>query len=91
MILGYVGYLEAASKASLWSGLAFGSLLVLSALGMFAGHKVGSYVALGATVLLTAVFAYRYAITRKGLPAILAVLGAGMLLFLLTRFAGRKK
>jgi uncharacterized membrane protein (UPF0136 family) len=83
--LGYVGYREAGSKASLWSGLVFGGLLILSAMGMFAGQRAGAYTALGTTIFLTGVFSYRYAITGKGLPAILAVLSAGMLLFLLTR------
>ncbi len=91
MALGYIGYREANSTASLVSGLVFGSLLVLSAIGMFAGQKVGGYTALGLTVLLTAVFAYRYAETGKGLPAILAVLSAGMLLFLLTRYSTSRR
>ena len=86
MVLGYIGYRDAGSMASLWAGLILGGLIVLSGLGMLAGQKVGGYIALGATLLLTAVFAYRYTLTGKGMPAILAVLSAGMLLFLLTRF-----
>jgi uncharacterized membrane protein (UPF0136 family) len=86
IILGYVGYMQSGSQASLWAGLILGGLLVLSGIGMLAGQKVGAYVALGSTFLLTAVFAYRYAVTGKGMPAILAVLSAGMLLFLLARF-----
>ena len=89
VLLGYIGYRESGSFASLWAGLALGGLLVLSGIGMLAGWKAGAYVALGSTLLLTAVFAYRYVITGKGMPAILAVLSAGMLLFLLARF-GKK-
>lgn len=85
--LGLLGYVEAGSKASLWSGLGFGLLLILSALIMSSGRIIGAYVSLGATALLTAVFSYRYAASGKGLPAILAILSAGMLLFLLIRFA----
>ncbi len=85
--LGCLGYVEAGSKASLWSGLGFGLLLILSALSMFSGRTIGAYVSLGATILLTVVFAYRYSASGKGLPAILAILSAGMLLFLLIRFA----
>lgn len=85
MLLGYIGYLEAGSLISLWAGLCFGILLVFSALGMFAQQTLGVYVSLVTTILLTAVFSYRYALTGKNIPAILAVLSAGMLLFLLAR------
>jgi len=89
MVLGTVGYYQAQSTASLYSGLIFGGLLVLSALGMFAGKKIGAYTALGATLLLTAVFSYRYAVTGKGMTALLAVMSAGMLLFLVARLVRR--
>ena len=85
MLLGYIGYKQATSMASLYSGLIFGALLVVSGIGMLAGKKIGAYTALTTTILLTGVFSYRYAATGKGLPAILAVLSAGMLLFLLAR------
>ena len=91
MVLGTVGYIQAQSSASLYSGLVFGGLLVLSSLGMFAGQKVGAYVALGATLLLTGVFSYRYALTGKGMSALLAVMSAGMLLFLIARLLNTKK
>lgn len=90
ILLGYIGYQEAGSKASLYSGLVFGGLLIVSGIGLLAGKKIGAYTALITTILLTAVFSYRYAVTGKGLPAILAVLSAGMLLFLLSRFRKRK-
>jgi uncharacterized membrane protein (UPF0136 family) len=90
VVLGYIGYRDSGSIPSLWAGLLLGGLLVLSGIGMLTGRKAGEYVALGATALLTGVFAYRYAITGKGMPAILAVLSAGMLLFLLARL-GKKK
>ena len=90
MLLGYIGYREAASMASLYSGLIFGGLLVASGIGMLAGQKIGAYTALVTTILLTGVFSYRYAVTEKDLPAILAILSAGMLLFLLLRFRKKK-
>jgi len=86
MVLGYIGYREAESLPSLLAGGILGGLLVLCALGMMAHQKAGAYVALAATIVLTGVFSYRYALTGKGMPAILAVLSAGMLLFLLARF-----
>ncbi len=90
MALGYIGYHESGSIPSLWAGLLLGGLIVLSGVGMLAGQKIGAYIALGATLLLTGVFAYRFAVTGKGMPALLAVLSAGMLLFLLARFGLRK-
>jgi uncharacterized membrane protein (UPF0136 family) len=87
LVLGYVGYQQSGSMASLIAGLVFGGLLVLSALAMMAGKNIGAYVALLATVALTGVFSYRYAMTGKELPAILAVLSGAMLLCFLVRFA----
>lgn len=87
LILGCVGFFQSGSKASLIAGLILGGLLLLSALSMSAGQKMGAYAALIATVLLTAVFSYRYAVTGKELPGILAVLSGGMLLCFLVRFA----
>ncbi len=86
MALGYIGYRESGSMPSLLAGLLLGGLITLSGIGLLAGQKIGGYVALSATLLLTAVFAYRYAVTGKGMPALLAVMSAGMLLFLLTQF-----
>lgn len=86
MLFGYVGYLEAESLVSLWAGLASGGILVLSALGMFAQQSLGIYVSLAMTFLLTAMFSYRYAVTAKNVPAMLAIFSGGMLLFLLARF-----
>lgn len=83
--LGYLGYHSSGSMPSLYAGVGFGTLLVLCSLLMFRGVRWSSYIALTATVLLTALFSIRYSITGKGLPAFLAVLSAGMLLFLLAQ------
>jgi uncharacterized membrane protein (UPF0136 family) len=90
MTLGYIGYMQAQSIPSLMAGLALGGLLVLSAIGMFVHQKVGAYVAFATTILLTAVFAYRYAISGSRLPAILAIISATMLIYLFVRFASWK-
>lgn len=83
--LGYLGYEQAGSLPSLYAGVGFGSLLVLGSFLMFNGVRWGSYLALTTTVALTAVFSIRYSIVGKGVPAVLAVLSAGMLLFLLAQ------
>lgn len=82
--LGFKGY-RAGSLISLYAGMGFGALLILSSILMFFKLRFGSYAALVLTLALTATFAIRYSITHSGLPAILAVLSGGMLLFLLAR------
>lgn len=84
--LGCYGYYMTGSLASLLSGGISGGLLILSALSMFAGQSLGAYTALVVTIFLTGLFSYRYALTGKGIPAILAVLSAAILLFLLAKF-----
>lgn len=85
LALGYMGYYQAGSLISLYSGVGFGVLLVLSSILMFFKYRFGSYSALILTFALTGTFAIRYSMTHHGLPAILAVLSGGMLLFLLVR------
>jgi uncharacterized membrane protein (UPF0136 family) len=83
--LGYTGYQQGGSQISLYVGGGFGILLVISSILMFMKMRFGSYAALILTLGLTATFAIRYSITGKGMPAILAVLSGGMLLYLLAR------
>jgi uncharacterized membrane protein (UPF0136 family) len=83
--LGYMGYYQSGSMISLYVGGGFGVLLVLSSILMYFKMRFGSYAALILTLGLTATFAIRYSMTGKGLPATLAVLSGGMLLYLLAR------
>ena len=76
---------------SLVIGSIFGSLLIISSLLIHYKKAIGSYLALILTTILTATFAYRYTITGKTFPAVLAVFSAAMLLFLLARYAKWKK
>lgn len=82
MAIGLLGYIRTGSQVSLMSGLGFGFLLIVCSLAMFAKNKLGLYVALILTLFLTATFAYRYTVTDKTIPAILAVVSGFMLLFL---------
>ena len=82
---GYWGYHQTESLMSLYSGVGFGALLVLSALFMFCNLRWASYLALILTTLLTILFSVRYSMTGKSVPAGFAVFSAGMLLFLLAR------
>ena len=87
MILGGLAYWRAGSQISLIMGSGFGFLLVLSSIFMFRGKTWASAAATIFTLIITAVSAARYTLTSKTLPAILAVLSGGMLLFLLARIA----
>lgn len=89
--LGYWGYSQTGSQISLYMGAGFGGLLVLCSFLMFANQKMASYAAILLTLALTATFGIRYSMTHKGLPAILAVLSGGMLLFLLAQTARWKR
>ncbi|PIS02889.1 MAG: hypothetical protein COT85_02330 [Chlamydiae bacterium CG10_big_fil_rev_8_21_14_0_10_42_34] len=91
MGLGYLGYHNSGSVISLWAGGGTGALLVISSVLMFIENIIGSYVAVILTFLLTATFGIRYSMTHKSVPAILAVLSGGMLLFLLAKTAKWKK
>jgi uncharacterized membrane protein (UPF0136 family) len=83
--LAYLGYYQKGSLMSLYTGGGAGALLVLSSILMFSGLRWGSYIALTATVLLTALFSVRYSITHNGLVASLAVFSAMMLIYLLAQ------
>jgi len=91
MGLGYTGYTQGKSMMSLYMGGGFGILLAISAVFMFMRKRFASYAALILTLGLTATFATRYSMTGKGLPAILAVVSGGMLLYLLARTIHWKK
>jgi uncharacterized membrane protein (UPF0136 family) len=54
---------------------------------MYRGYVSAGYAAVMITLILSATFGIRYSLTGKQLPAILAVLSGGMLLFLLARTA----
>lgn len=85
MGLGLWGYVQSGSAISLYTGCGFGILLVISSIFLFYKVQFGAYAALILTFGLTATFAIRYSMTGKGIPAIMAVLSGGMLLFLLAR------
>ncbi len=82
---GCMGYYQGGSQISMYAGVGFGVLLVISSILMFCGYRFSSYAALILTLGLTATFAIRYSITGKGLMATFAVLSGGMLLYLLGR------
>ena len=90
-ILGYVGYHNAGSKPSLILGAGFGILMMGSAGLLFAKNQLGIYSSVVITLLLTITFSIRYISSEKMLPAILAVLSGGMLVFLLLQSGRWKK
>lgn len=89
--LGSIGYFKTGSLASIYAGGGFGFLLVLCSLAMFTKNKLGAYIAVVLTAFLTGMFAYRYTLVQKPIPAVMAVLSGGMLLFLLSQISKWKK
>lgn len=93
--LGYLGYKEAASKVSLYAGVGSGMALLFSSLLLCCKdrllQKIGAYLSLAITGMLTAVFAVRYSNTGKEFPAIFAVISGVMLLYLLLKVLPRSK
>lgn len=85
LALGILGYAKGGSAASLYSGGAFGALLIICACLMFLKKRFAFYAALLLTAALTITFLIRYSATGKQMPASLAILSGAMLLFLLTR------
>ncbi len=91
IILGIVGYKVAGSIPSIVIGSGFGFLLMICSLLMFLKKRAGLICSTAITLLLTAFFAYRYSTTRGLMPALLAVLGGAMLVFLLLHCARWKR
>lgn len=89
--LGYLGYHQAGSRPSLIMGVGFGLLIILSSAFLFAKNKLGVYLSIFATLLLTITFIIRYGASGKTLPGTLALLSGGMLIFLLTQMAHWRK
>ncbi|MCC5635643.1 hypothetical protein LC593_07220 [Nostoc sp. CHAB 5844] len=74
---GIIGYVQARSKVSLFSGGVSGLLLILSAYFQLQGQSWGLTLAACVSAVLVVVFALRFAKTRKFMPAgLMIVLGA---------------
>jgi uncharacterized membrane protein (UPF0136 family) len=69
LIGGIIGHIQAASTASLITGIVFGVLLFFSALGMFKDHLFPCYLALLMIILLDAFFTFRWLLTFQFIPA----------------------
>ncbi len=91
MALGLIGYLMANSLPSLIMGSGIGFLLLLCAILMFLGKRIGLILATILTLLLAGFFAFRYSLTKALFPALLSVLSGAMLIFLLFHLARWKK
>jgi uncharacterized membrane protein (UPF0136 family) len=89
--LGYLGYHQSQSMASLKAGMGSGILLIISSFFVFFKYRAGNYMGLIITFLLTAIFCYRYAVSQGSLPAVLAVMSGGMLIYLLVQVGKWKK
>lgn len=78
---GVMGYVKAASAASLIMGSIFGVLLVISAIGMMRKRLFSAYFAILLTLFLDAFFAYRWMFSFKFMPSgLMSLLSLAVLL-----------
>lgn len=83
---GIVGYVNAGSVASLVMGVAFATLLSVSAFAIFNGKTLGYYTALLGSSLLAAFFLYRFVSSFKLMPAgLMCLLSVAVLTILLCK------
>lgn len=88
VIGGMIGFIKANSVPSLIMGMIFALGLLLSAVAMAKGIKLGYYFAMTLAAILACFFAYRYAISYHILPGgVMAVLS---LAFMMTLFLRNK-
>ena len=66
---GWIGYMKASSTASLFSGLLFGTALLLGAYGIYKEKILAQYLTLFTTFFLDGFFTYRFAKTQHFMPA----------------------
>jgi uncharacterized membrane protein (UPF0136 family) len=91
VIGGIIGYIQANSKVSLFSGIISGLLLLIAAYLQFQGQTWGLILAVVVTAVLVVVFALRLAKTRKFMPAgLMTVLGMLALLVMVNRLMALK-
>ena len=91
VILGYLGYQNAGSQASLAMGCGSGALVLLSAYLLFNGNKIGTYLSIIMSALLTVTFLLRYSNSGKTLPGCLTVISGLMVIFLLAECTKERK
>lgn len=82
LVGGIIGYKQAGSKVSLWSGIGSGLLLIVAAFAQFQGQTWGMTLAAIVTGVLVVVFVSRLVKTRKLIPAGLMT-GLGVLTWIL--------
>ncbi len=91
IIGGIVGYIRADSKISLVSGSFCGLLLIFAAVMQLQGQTWGLLLAAAVTAGLLVFFAFRFAKTRKFLPAgLMTVLGMLTLAVMVNALAAKK-
>jgi uncharacterized membrane protein (UPF0136 family) len=84
---GIIGYIQARSKVSLFSGSISGLLLIIAAYLQLQGQTSGLILALFVTAVLVVVFAFRIAKTRKFIPAgLMTILGILALVVMVNQF-----
>lgn len=92
LVGGWMGHAKSGSQASLIAGLISGLLLIMAAVPLFYGKRMGAYAAITIAIALDAFFLYRLVVTHKVFPAgvmsiISGVVSALLLILFLKRAA----
>jgi len=86
---GMVGHSVAGSKASLYSGIIFSILLVISGLSLLFHKKFGAIFSLALTLILDGFFSYRFMLSfsfmPSGMMALLTLIVLGIQVYSLRR------
>lgn len=69
LIGGIMGHLKAGSRISLYTGIVFGFLLILSSIGLYKGMKIGAYGSLFLALILLCFFSWRFIHTANFFPS----------------------
>jgi len=80
---GFIGYLQAKSKASLIAGGISGAILFISGMLMLQGRAEAGYLALLVAMVLTVLFGKRFAGKRKFMPSGLMLALSLLMVFVL--------
>ncbi len=89
--LGYIGFHNTGSRPSLIMGMGFGLLMIITS-RLLAGHKkIGVYLAILGTIMLTVTFALRFHTTGKMVPGLMAIVSAMMLALFAFQLLNKKK
>jgi len=87
---GVMGFVKAGSQISLIMGLSFGLLLIGSSVTIFKKKFIGAYIACAVSLILGAMFLFRYCNSHNFFPSAFMAIVSALVLLELTLFLNKK-